>query len=165
MSTALTVPFHGASRQKLDDRGRCHLPVKWVDQVRERGDMVLTAGPKGSLLLLEREAWEEAAARIGQDPLVSDVHRRLRSLFIGLAEAVTPDKTNRIVIGEALRQYAGLDEMNAAFLAGLGHSIEIWAQPRWQAETAAAVDEQQLFAMQDTPGNPARGSDGGVDDS
>ena len=97
------LTFLGASRQKMDDRGRFHLPVRWSQQVEDAGDLVLTAGPNGSLLLLDRSTWEETSQRIGSDLLCGDRRRWLRALFVGHAEFVSVDKNNRILIADALR--------------------------------------------------------------
>lgn len=148
------LKYLGASRQKLDDRGRFHLPVRWSDKVAEAGEMVLTAGPGGSLLLLEREVWEDTAQRVGQDILCSDRRRWLRQLFVGHAEEVSADKNNRVLIAEALRAYAGLRDINAVFLVGTGSAIEIWAQSKWDEEAQAATSAEQLFELRDDPGPP-----------
>ena len=130
--------FHGASKQKMDDRGRVHLPVRWSDAIAAAGELVLTAGPMGSLLLAQRGAWQKAADQIG-DQLLTDSHRRrLRSLFVGHAEFVSPDKANRVLINEALRGYAGLGDLGAVMLVGAGQSIEIWAPGRWYAPAITA---------------------------
>lgn len=145
------LKYLGASRQKLDDRGRFHLPVRWSEQVTKAGEMVLTAGPRGSLLLLERGVWEDTAERVGLDLLCGDRRRWLRELFVGHAEVVSADKNNRVLIAEALRAYAGLKDINAVFLVGTGNAIEIWAQAKWDEEAQAALSAEQLFDLHDDP--------------
>jgi division/cell wall cluster transcriptional repressor MraZ len=147
------LTFLGASRQKMDDRGRFHLPVRWTEQVEAAGEMVLTAGPNGSLLLLDRSTWEETAARIGTDLLAGQRRRWLRELFIGHAEPVHADKNQRIQIADALRGYAGLKDLNAVFLLGTGNAIEIWSQAKWDEEAATALAAGQLFELRDDPGS------------
>ena len=147
------LTFLGASRQKMDDRGRFHLPVRWSEQVGEAGEMVLTAGPNGSLLLLDRKTWEETAARIGVDLLGGNRRRWLRELFVGHAEFVRVDKNNRILIADALRGYAGLRDLNSVFLMGSGNAVEIWSQARWDEEAEAALAAEELFELRDDPGS------------
>jgi len=147
------LTFLGASRQKMDDRGRFHLPVRWAQQVAEAGELVLTAGPNGSLLLLDRPTWEETARRIGSDLLCGDRRRWLRALFVGHAEFVAPDKNNRILITDALRGYAGLRDLNSVFLMGSGEVIEIWSQAKWDEEAGAALSADQLFELRDDSGS------------
>ncbi len=151
------LKYLGASRQKMDDRGRFHLPVRWSEQVEEGHEMVLTAGPSGSLLLLETKAWEETAQRIGLDLLCDSRRRRLRQVFVGHAEKVRVDKSNRVLINDALRGYAGLRDLNAVYLVGAGEAIEIWAQTRWEEEAEAAKAEPQLFDLR----NPGPSADSG----
>ena len=147
------LKYLGASRQKMDDRGRFHLPVRWSESVAEAGEMVLTAGPRGSLLLLEREVWEETAGRVGLDILAGSERRWLRELFIGHAETVSADKNGRVLIAEALRNYAGLGDTNHVFLLGTGNAIEIWSQAKWDEEAEAARAAQQLFDLREDPGS------------
>lgn len=146
------LKYLGASRQKMDDRGRVHLPVRWSSSVASAGEMVLTAGPRGSLLLLEPKVWEETAARVGVDLLCADRRRWVRELFIGHAETVTVDKNDRIQIAEGLRAYAGLRDISAVFLLGSGNAIEIWSQAKWDEEMNSAVKADQLFDLHDDPG-------------
>lgn len=137
----------------MDDRGRFHLPVRWSQQVEDAGDLVLTAGPNGSLLLLDRSTWEETSQRIGSDLLCGDRRRWLRALFVGHAEFVSVDKNNRILIADALRGYAGLRDLNQVFLLGAGSVIEIWSQAKWDEEAKAALSADQLFELRDDPGS------------
>ena len=146
------LKYLGASRQKMDDRGRVHLPVRWSSSVAAVGEMVLTAGPRGSLLLLEPKVWEETATRVGVDLLCPDRRRWVRELFIGHAETVAVDKNDRIQIAEGLRAYAGLRDISAVFLVGSGNAIEIWSQAKWDEEVAAAGKADQLFDLHDDPG-------------
>jgi len=136
----------------MDDRGRFHLPVRWSEQVGNAGEMVLTAGPDGSLLLLQRETFEQAAARIGDDLFCGVARRRLRSLFVGHAETVSVDKSNRVLIAETLRSYAGLDDAAAVYLVGSGSAIEIWQKQRWEVQAEAAKDDASLFDLEQGPG-------------
>jgi division/cell wall cluster transcriptional repressor MraZ len=152
------LKFLGASRQKMDDRGRFHLPVRWAEQVSEGQELVITAGPSGSLLLLELEAWKETAERIGFDLLCDSRRRRLRELFVGHAEMVHVDKNSRVLIADALRTYAGLKDLNAVYLIGAGSAVSIWPQVRWEAEASAAIAEPQLFDLH-TPGPAGPGGE------
>ena len=146
------LKFLGASRQKLDDRGRFHLPVRWSEQVEAAGEMVLTAGPSGSLLLLEPDTWEGAARQIGFDVFCDPRRRRLRQLFVGHAEKVTADKAGRMQIAEPLRRYAGIDDLRAVYAVGTGNAIEIWSQEKWDEEMASTTSKPELFELYD-PGS------------
>src|SRR5262245_37568437 len=119
--------FLGSQKQKLDDRGRFYLPQRWQEAVQAAGEMVMTAGPSGSLWLLEWAAWEQEVERIGTSLLGDADRRMLRSLLVGHTEPVAADKNARILISEALRGYAELNDAATVYLIGSGHLIEIWA--------------------------------------
>jgi division/cell wall cluster transcriptional repressor MraZ len=137
--------FLGASRQKMDDRGRFYLPQRWQAAVAEAGEMIVTAGPAGILWLFERSEWQEQVAALGASLLQHSDRRMLRSLLVGHAEPVTADSSNRIQVGEALRVYADLTDRNAVYLVGCGSVIEIWGEEKWKAQVALAKSDLQLF--------------------
>ena len=157
---ANTPSFLGASRAKLDDRGRLHLPQRWQEAFGEAGEMVLTAGPMGCLWLLQRAAWQEMVDQLGGSLLRNGHSLMVRSLLIGHAEEVTVDKNQRILVNEALRSYANLTDANATFLVGSGQVIEIWSQATWDQQVAAAKANVSLFDQINQSGSePAESSE------
>jgi MraZ protein len=80
------------------------------------------------------------------DDLMADRHQRnLRRLFLGHAEIVVPDKTNRILISEPLRRYAGLQLSGDLVMVGTGQSIELWSTQRWEQVLTAAEESSEFF--------------------
>ena len=137
--------FLGSQKQKLDDRGRFYQPQRWQQAVQAAGEMVLTAGPNGSLWMLEWATWEQEVERIGAALLCDPDLRMLRSVFVGHAEPVIADKNARVLISEALRNYAELTDAASVYLIGSGHLIEIWAFGKWDELVRDAKVNQQLF--------------------
>ena len=139
------LDYLGASRQRLDDRGRLHMPQRWQERIAAEQELVLTAGPMGCLWLLERTAWERAVAQLDESLLLHGNVLMMRSLLVGHAEPVTLDKQNRILVSEALRGYADLRDANAVYLVGSGLRIEIWSQTNWDRQVEAAKSNMMLF--------------------
>ena len=78
----------------------------------------------------------------------------MRRLFLGHAEQVKPDRSNRISIAEGLREYAGLSEKSEAVLVGTGESFEIWSKSNWDAALADAKSSYE-FSDNDLVGSTA----------
>jgi len=147
--------FLGRSTHSLDDKGRLILPKRVLDEVAPKDrTFTLTAGPEGCLWLLEAEAWNAVSWHSGEEILVSKRQRDMRRIFLGHAEAVRPDKSNRIGIAEGLRQYAGLSATGEVVLVGTGQILEIWARERWDAALAGALSSYE-FSENDLVGSTA----------
>lgn len=147
--------FLGKSNHTLDDKGRLILPKRILDQVAQTDrEFTLTAAPEGCLMLLAADAWRGVAEAAGGGVLGTTKQRAMRRIFLGHAEQVKPDRSNRISIAESLREYAGLSEKSEAVLVGAGDSFEIWAKSRWDAALAAAVSSYE-FSDNDLVGSAA----------
>lgn len=147
--------FLGRSNHTLDDKGRLILPKRILDEVAPKDrNFTLTAGPDGNLLLLDSSAWERVAAAAGGDILGSKEQRAMRRIFLGHAEKVQPDRSNRISIAEGLRQFAGFGDDKEVVLVGTGQSFEIWAKSRWDAALSGAIESYE-FSENDLVGSTA----------
>jgi MraZ protein len=147
--------FLGRSTHTLDDKGRLILPKRILDEVAPVDrEFTLTAGPEGCLLLLNAASWRAVAAQASGTVLGTRRQRAMRRIFLGHAEQVSPDRSNRISIAEGLRGYAGLGEKSEAVLVGTGESFEIWAKERWDAALAAAISTYE-FSDNDLVGSTA----------
>ncbi len=139
------MAYLGRSTHSLDDKGRLILPKRMLDEVAPKDRcFVLTAGFEGCLWLLDSEGWDNIATKVGQDVIGTTQQRALRRLFLGHAERVKPDRANRILIVEALRSYAGIDESSEVVLAGTGQTIEIWSKSRWESALADAASSYEF---------------------
>ena len=137
--------YLGRSTHSLDDKGRLILPKRFLDEVAPKDRcFTLTAGCEGCLWLLDGQGWEDIAQRVGNDLMGTKQQRQMRRLFLGHAERVNPDRTNRIVIVEALRSYADIGESSDVVLVGTGQAVEIWAKSRWESALADAASSYEF---------------------
>jgi MraZ protein len=147
--------FLGKSTHTLDDKGRLILPKRILEEVAPKDRVfTLTAGPDGCLLLLEPAAWAAVAKSAEGEVLGSKRERAMRRIFLGHAEQVQPDRSNRISIAEALRDVAGFGDSKEVVLVGTGQSFEIWAKSRWDAALAEAHSSYE-FSDNDLVGSTA----------
>lgn len=152
MPSAPTTRFSGAARQKCDDKGRITLPKRWQPEVEALGKMILAAAPQGCLLLMPESRWEAVVAKLDDDPL-GGAHHRLRFLFVGHREEITPDKAGRIVVPEVLRRYAGIDlpDHDTVYLVGVGEDVQIWSAERWNQQIEAVLSQSRTLFDQHSP--------------
>jgi transcriptional regulator MraZ len=147
--------FLGRSTHTLDDKGRLILPKRLLHELAPKDrKFTLTAGPDGNLLLLDEAAWAVVAARTSGDVLGNKAQRSMRRIFLGHAEKVEPDRSNRISIAEGLREFAGLGDSKDVVLVGTGQNFEIWAKRRWESALADALSIYE-FSDNDLVGSTA----------
>jgi MraZ protein len=144
--------FSGCSNHQLDDKARLILPRRILDRVAAaEQEFTLTAGPEGCLLLLPTEEWKRFVAPHTTAVIGSRRERMRRRLILGHSEAVAPDKTGRLVLPEALRNYAGITASGEVWLVGLGKTVELWNPERWAEQLAACWKDGSLFDDADNP--------------
>ena len=147
--------YLGRSNHTLDDKGRLILPKRIVDELAPKDlEFTLTAAPDGNLLLLDKKAWTIVMAKTSGDVLGNKAQRSMRRIFLGHAETVRPDKSNRISIVEGLREFAGFGDSKAVVLVGTGQTFEIWAKGRWDSALAEAISNYE-FSDNDLVGSTA----------
>ncbi len=124
--------FLGVNTLSLDAKGRLAIPVKYrKDLGAEDGSgVVVTVNPHDRCLWLypERE-WHPIAQKVARLPTFKPQNKVLQRLLIGYAEELKLDGQGRVLLGRALREYAGLGKQVA--LVGQGHKFEIWDAEAW----------------------------------
>lgn len=123
--------FLGESTNKLDDKGRLSIPVKYRPQLAEGA--VVTRGLDQSLALYPQTEWQQIADRLAELPMTDPAARRFLRLMLSGASEVELDRQGRISLPAYLREYAGIK--STVIVAGVGSKIELWSDERWQAES------------------------------
>lgn len=140
------VNFLGTSTHTLDEKGRLIVPKRFVDEIPPKdAAFTLTASLDGCLLLMDRGSWDEAVAAFSKDVFVDSATRAVRRIFLGHADVLQPDKSNRVLINESLRAFAGLAPNGDVVLVGAGSSIEIWNPQQWGGALSQARQLREFF--------------------
>lgn len=127
----MSLGFLGTHTPRLDDKGRLILPAKYREQLAE--GIVITKGREGCLVVFTTQTWmAKIAAR--PEPVTRQEREDDRSFF-GNASDEVPDKTGRVSIPVALRDYAHLDR--DCVVVGANTYLEIWDLARWEAAELA----------------------------
>lgn len=122
--------FVGEHYNKIDEKGRLTVPVKFRDKLGE--EFVLTRGFDGCLTLYPQEPWEIFTDKLMHLPATSPESRKLTRYFVAGAVICTLDKQGRILVPENLRKDAGL--VREVVLAGALDHVEIWSETKWKAD-------------------------------
>lgn len=122
--------FLGEYRHNVDAKGRLAIPARFRSGLAE--GLVITRGLDPCLHIYPKSQWLPLAERLSELPVSEPAVRALRRNFFTGAFSCDMDKQGRIVLPQALREYAGLD--GDVVIAGLNTYIEVWAANRWQQE-------------------------------
>jgi MraZ protein len=122
--------FLGEYRHTLDAKGRLAIPARFRTELEE--GLVVTRGLDTCLHIYPESQWLPLAERLSSLPMNQPAVRVLRRNFFTGAFSSNMDKQGRILIPQALREYAKLD--GEVVVAGLNTYIEIWSSELWQEE-------------------------------
>ena len=126
--------YRGATILSLDGKSRFAVPTKYREHllIESNGAMVLTAHPHGCLLLYPKEAWIPIQSKIMQLSSFDKKSSGLQRLLVGYAEDNIVDGAGRLLISQALRDFAG--SQKTIMFVGQGTHFEIWNQEIWNQE-------------------------------
>lgn len=120
--------FIGEYIHNIDEKGRLAIPVKFRNRLGEGA--VVTKGLDNCLSLFTATAWEKQLEKLANLPQTQAKSRAYSRFILSGAFNVETDKQGRIVLPQALREYAGIK--GNAVVTGLGDRVEIWDQKAWK---------------------------------
>lgn len=129
--------FFGEYRHALDAKGRVSLPQEFREILG--GTCVLTKGRDDCLLGFSSEEWEQVTAELSSLPASQPEVRVIQRHFFGSAAVLKIDAQGRVLIPEALREFAGLDREVVFAGSGAG-KFEVWDKARHEAATQPSRD-------------------------
>ena len=132
--------FLGEFTHTLDEKSRLTLPAKF--RARLADGVVMTTGTDKCLLIYPLDEFKLLFERVSALPVMGREAATLRRMLYSNAHDAVPDKQNRIVVPQLLREYAEIT--NEAVVVGVGKFIEVWNPREWQR----ALEEVQAHASQ-----------------
>ena len=120
--------YSGPSYLSLDAKGRIAIPTRYREDLGV--NLVLTADPKGCLLLFPEAHWQPFEERVGALPNLNRRIDAMQSLWLGYRTDCEVDAAGRLVLTPELRDYAKLDRK--IHMIGKGDRFELWSERRWQ---------------------------------
>ncbi|MFQ5354563.1 MAG: division/cell wall cluster transcriptional repressor MraZ [Thermodesulfobacteriota bacterium] len=133
--------FRGRFEHTIDLKGRLSIPSRLRETLNERYDsrLVITTYD-GCLVAYPLLEWDKLESRIAELPEFKKDTRAFLRFFYSSATDCSIDRLGRILIPQALRDYAGFDK--EVVLIGAFRQIEIWAKEAWdKAEGTVSTDE------------------------
>ena len=126
--------FRGYSYHTIDNKGRIIIPARFRDIIRANGgDSVMVSRMDNCLVGYSIDEWRKLESKILSMAEKSENIRRFRRVFIGGASECNYDKQDRILIPQALREYAELEK--DIVLVGVVDHFEIWRRENWDSES------------------------------
>ncbi len=143
--------FIGTNDHSLDPKGRVILPRKFRDELGQ--DMVFTKGmgTERCLYVFPVAEFEAFANKLRNLPLTGGRNRDFIRVFVANASQETADSQGRVVIPQALREYANLTK--DVVVVGQLNRIELWDKAEWEryldSAQEAYADEANIAHLQD----------------
>lgn len=124
----------------IDSKGRMSFPLRFREIIGDR--FILTRGADKRLTVYSEEKWNELLGKI------SAMHEGrnkevLKQIYIKGAIPVEADKMGRILIPQALREYAGL--MKDVYVVGSMDTAEIWDKSVYESFTQS-ISQDELYS-------------------
>lgn len=126
----------------MDAKGRLAMPAKQRERLLSEceGQVVVTIDTQSRCLsIYPLPAWEELEEAMQSLPSMEPAVRRLKRLVIGYASDLELDKTGRILLPPALREYAQLEKK--LVLVGQTNKLELWSEDLWRQEEAKLMED------------------------
>lgn len=133
--------FRGRFEHTIDPKGRLSIPAKFREVLTDRYDSRLVVTTlSGCLIAYPHPEWRILEERIASLPEFKKETRTFLRHFYSSAADCPIDKLGRILIPQALRDYAGLKK--EVTLLGTFKQFEIWSKKTWDtAEKKVSLDD------------------------
>lgn len=119
--------FIGEYNHSVDTKGRVSLPARFRDDLS--ANFYITKGLESCLFIYDEEEWKTIDSKMRQLRVTAKAARSFSRLFYGSAQEISTDKQGRILIPNALRDYAEIDK--EVVIIGVSNRIEIWDKDKW----------------------------------
>lgn len=124
--------FHGEFVATMDNKGRFMLPGGLKKQLPENETtFMICRGFEKCLKFYTKEAWDELAAKLLKLNEYDVKERNLKRLFLRGMTEVELDSTNRILLPQSLKEYAGIEK--DIVLSSSVSYFEIWDEKTYNA--------------------------------
>ena len=138
--------FRGYSYHTIDNKGRIIIPSRFRDIIKANGgDSVMVSRMDSCLVGYPIDDWRKLESKILSMAEKSGNIRRFRRVFIGGASECNCDKQDRILIPQALREYAKLEK--DIVLVGVLDHFEIWSRENWEKENSTLEKDMKKEAV------------------
>ncbi len=128
----------GEYRHSIDQKGRTSLPAKFK---KEMGKVVyITRGiDDGVIDVYTKKSWDILQEKLSALPMTIEANRNFKRFIIGSSAEVSADKQGRVLVPQALRDYAGISDGKVVW-TGVGDKAEIWSEEKWDKNSNENIE-------------------------
>ncbi len=132
--------FKGRFEYTIDEKGRIMIPVRFREIIEEEhgGRVVITNFDK-CLVLYPLKEWSALEKKLSSLPSMKKSITVFLRFVVSSATECQMDKQGRILIPQALREFAGLQK--DIVIVGAINKLEIWSKAVWIDEFRRAMEE------------------------
>lgn len=134
--------FLGEAPHSLDAKGRLIIPAKYRDALGEK--FILAKGLDGCLFIYPMEQWHELEQKLRSLPLTQKEARTFARFFFSGASEGEMDKQGRLIIPQALREYAHLTK--ECMVVGVDNRLEVWDLETWASYNEESEESFEQLA-------------------
>jgi len=133
--------FRGISKLTVDAKGRLAMPKHHRDRLEADGvtRLMVTVDTDHCLLIYPMPDWLEIEAQLMGAPNTNPHIRKMQRLFVGYATEVEFDVNGRILLPQALRDFAKIKKKTV--LIGQGKKCELWSEEAFEASSEMWPEE------------------------
>ncbi|HEY9585605.1 MAG TPA: division/cell wall cluster transcriptional repressor MraZ [Candidatus Paceibacterota bacterium] len=136
--------FIGEYIHGLDDKKRLSVPAKFRKELGKKA--VITLGLNKCLSLYPTKEWRVFAKKLSKLSMGKSEDRGFSRTMLSGAFEVEIDSIGRILIPDALKEYAGLKEH--VVLTGVYDRVEVWNETAWKSYKSQMVSDADRMAEQ-----------------
>ncbi len=128
----------GEYRHSIDKKGRTSLPSKFRKEI---GRSVFVARGFDKMIdVYTKDAWKKLNEKLSELPMSVEANRKVKEFILGGAYEANPDKQGRVLVSQALLDWAGIKSGEKLVWAGVGDKAEIWSEKRWDERIKNTAD-------------------------
>lgn len=119
--------YIGQYEHTIDSKKRVFLPAQFRDKIKS---FIITKGLDQSLYLYNEKEWEKVLTKLEELSLPNKIQQRaFKRVLLSGAHQISPDAQGRILIPQALVEYANIK--GDLMIIGVGSRIELWNKANW----------------------------------
>jgi len=139
--------FRGRYEHSIDSKGRLSVPSRFRETLNERYDSRLVVTTYDRFLIAYPYAeWQVLEERAANLPTFKKDTMAFLRFFYSSATDCSIDRLGRVLIPQALRDYARLEK--DVLLVGAFKHIEIWSKALWEKAEAEASQEEIVATLE-----------------
>ena len=138
----------GKFEHTIDAKGRLFIPARLREELGASFHVAIGSNrdengqPCKYLVLYPRSEWQQLEEKINALP---SGQAALADVLFAYAAACEPDSQSRILIPQALREYAGLER--DVVITGSGRCAKIWDKVSWDSHSRPQLDPGRVADM------------------